>query len=242
MDKNLRILILEDCATDADLIEFELQEAQIHFISRRVRTEEAFVQALTEFSPDLILSDYDLPQYNGALALAEAKIRCPEVPFILITGAVGEDRAIEILTSGAKDYVMKHRLNRLAPAVLRALAEAEEHNALKKAEEELREAHRSMALQIEQKTMALEAERAARAQAEARHDKLLDEHNKALATIETLSGLLPVCPHCREKRDDPGYWLTLETYIRDHAEALLPQGICPACMEKLFPQIDPQPG
>jgi len=134
MDKTLRLLILEDRPSDADLMEFELMEAGITFTSKRVMTEDAYIRELEEFSPDLILSDYDLPQYTGALALAEARSRLPEVPFILVTGAVGEDRAIEILTQGAKDYVLKNRLHRLVPAVRRALAEVEEQKACKKAE------------------------------------------------------------------------------------------------------------
>ncbi len=158
MDQTLRILILEDVASDADLAEFELQEAGFVYAAQRVMTEEAFVRALEEFAPDLILSDFDLPQYNGLLALAEARARCPDVPFILVTGAIGEDRAIETLTQGAKDYVMKSRLHRLVPAVRRALAEAEEHRARKKAEEELREAHKNLERQVEQRTAELQAE------------------------------------------------------------------------------------
>ncbi|MCE5265621.1 MAG: PAS domain S-box protein [Deltaproteobacteria bacterium] len=140
MDKTLRILMLEDNPADTELIQFELSEARIDFAAKVVMTEEDFVHGLQTFSPDVILSDYDLPRYTGALALAEAKKRCPDVPFILVTGAVSEDRAIEILTSGAKDYVMKSRLNRVVPAVRRALEEAEEHRARKKAEEEVRAA------------------------------------------------------------------------------------------------------
>ena len=101
MAESLRILILEDNPVDAELIQFELQEAGFIFTSKVVMTKKDFVHELQEFSPDLILSDYDLPQYNGALALAEAMIRCPDTPFILVTGAVSEDRAIEILTQGA---------------------------------------------------------------------------------------------------------------------------------------------
>jgi len=144
MEKILRILMLEDCVTDGNLIEFELQEATIPFKSKRVITEEDFVQALQEFSPDLILSDYDLPQYNGALALAEAAVRCPDVPFILITGAVGEDLAIEMLTNGARDYIMKDRLHRLVPAVRRSLADAEERKAQKQRGLELEAKSRSL--------------------------------------------------------------------------------------------------
>ncbi len=163
MAESLRILILEDRPVDAELVQFELREAGMAFISRVVMTEQEYLQALQDFSPDLILSDYDLPRYNGALALAEARKRCPNTPFILVTGAVGEDRAIEILTQGAKDYVLKSRLEqRLVPAVRRALAEAEERGARRKAEEELREAHRTLEERVETRTAELQAEIAAR--------------------------------------------------------------------------------
>jgi CheY-like chemotaxis protein len=100
MVKSLRLLILEDNPVDAELVQFELQEAGLDFTAKVVVTEEDFVRELQEFSPDLILSDYDLPRYNGALALAESKRRCPDIPFILVTGAVTEDRAIEIHPGG----------------------------------------------------------------------------------------------------------------------------------------------
>ena len=90
MDTAAHILILEDMAADEELMEFQLQEGGIAFIPKWVKTEKEYVQALQDFSPDLILSDFDLPQYNGALALFEAKKRCPEVPFILVTGVLKE--------------------------------------------------------------------------------------------------------------------------------------------------------
>src|SRR5574340_1109267 len=126
MVESLRILILEDNPTDAELNKFELEEAGLVFTSQVAMTGEDFTRELREFFPDIILSDYNLPDYNGTLALNETKRQCPDVPFILVTGAIGEDRAIEILTQGAKDYVMKNRLSRLAPAVRRALEEARE--------------------------------------------------------------------------------------------------------------------
>ena len=123
MDKNIRILILEDRTTDAALINYELTEAGFNFTPTWVVNEKEFLRALDEFSPDLILSDYDLPQYNGALALAEAKTRHPKVPFILVTGALDKDpqKVGEILARGASDYVLKDRLDQLAPAVHTAL-------------------------------------------------------------------------------------------------------------------------
>ncbi|MEN6621292.1 MAG: PAS domain S-box protein [Smithella sp.] len=161
--EQFRILILEDNPSDADLVQFELEEARIFFTARVVMTEDDFICQLQEFSPDLILSDYDFPKYNGALALAEAKRRRPDTPFILVTGAVTEDRAIEILTQGAKDYVLKNRLqHRLVPAVRRAIAEAKEHRLRKQAETELREAYRTMEERIKIRTAESEVEITAR--------------------------------------------------------------------------------
>jgi CheY-like chemotaxis protein len=125
MDKLLRVLILEDRASDADLIEFELQEAGIAFISRRVEKEKDYVRALQEFSPELILSDYDLPQYTGSLALVAAKKLRPEIPFILVTGAITESNGLcsDIIAQGARECVLKNHLERLAPTVLKVLGQ-----------------------------------------------------------------------------------------------------------------------
>jgi PAS domain S-box-containing protein len=148
---------LEDNPADAELIQFELEEAGISFTAKVVMSEKDFVCELQEFAHDLIISDYDLPKYNGALALAEANRRCPDTPFILVTGALVEDRAIEILTQGAKDYVLKNRLQqRLGPAVKRALTEAEELRARKWAEAELREAHMVLEEKVKARTAELE--------------------------------------------------------------------------------------
>ncbi len=162
----VRILLLEDNPVDAELIEYELKGAGLHFTARRVETKEDYTKALVEFSPDLILSDYDLPRYSGNRALTEAKEKLPEVPFILVTGVLTEDRAIEVLTNGARDYVLKNRLERLVPAVQRALAELEEHKARKKAEQQLREAHRDLELLVKERTAALQEEIAERKRAE----------------------------------------------------------------------------
>jgi CheY-like chemotaxis protein len=123
LDKNIRILILEDRASDAELMQFCLIEAGF-YTSQWALNKQEFLQALQDFSPDLILSDYDLPQYNGESALAEAKKRFPHVPFILVTGALNEDenKINKILAAGASDCVLKDHLDRLPSAI---------HNALK---------------------------------------------------------------------------------------------------------------
>lgn len=186
MDETLRILILEDNPADAELVQFELQEAGIAFTAKVVITEADFLRGLQEFTPDLILSDYNLPDYNGTLALAESKRQYPDVPFILVTGAIGEDRAVEILTQGAKDYVMKNRLSRLAPAVRRALAEAKEHRARKEAEEKLHETYKNLEIKVEERTAALQAEIAERTRIEERlriKSENLEETNVALKVL-----------------------------------------------------------
>jgi two-component system sensor histidine kinase/response regulator len=125
VEKELRILILEDVATDAELMELELRRANIPFLSKRVETRDDFIRELHDFAPDLILSDYYLPAFVGLEALAIVAEDSPDVPFILVTAALGEEHAVEVIKRGAADYVLKDRLSRLPSAVLRALHEAE---------------------------------------------------------------------------------------------------------------------
>ncbi len=134
MDKELRILILEDIPADAELEEHELRKAGLVFTSKVVDTREAFLKELDEFFPDLILSDYELPLFDGIAALRIAKEKCPDVPFILVTGKLGEEFAIEKLKKGATDYVLKNNLKRLVPSVKRALEEAKQITERKRAE------------------------------------------------------------------------------------------------------------
>ncbi|MDD5168974.1 MAG: PAS domain S-box protein [Syntrophales bacterium] len=120
---DLRVLILEDSPGDAELIARALSKEGIAFTVRRVETREAFLKELEEFNPDLILADYALPAFDGLSALALVKEKGLDVPFIFVTGTMGEERAIETMRRGATDYVFKNRLAKLAPAVLRALRE-----------------------------------------------------------------------------------------------------------------------
>lgn len=133
----LRILHLEDLVSDAELIRHELRRANLNFTSLRVDTEADFIQALTDFNPNLILADYTLPSFDGTDALAISQRLVPDVPFIFVTGTLGEELAIETLKSGATDYVLKIRLTRLGPSVKRALREAQERVERKRAEKEL---------------------------------------------------------------------------------------------------------
>jgi CheY-like chemotaxis protein len=135
MKAELHILNLEDSERDAGLSEAMLTARWPECEFRRVDSRRDFIEALeTEGHLDLILSDYTMPGFNGREALALAHQYRPEVPFLFVSGTIGEDTAIEALKNGATDYVLKHRLMRLIPAVARALAEVEEQDERKRAE------------------------------------------------------------------------------------------------------------
>jgi len=142
--KDIHILMLEDDAADAELTGFALRKGGLRFSVSRVETREEYLNELARRTPELILSDYSLPGFNGHDALHIARERCPETPFIFVTGTMGEEVAIETLKSGATDYVLKTRLARLMPAVNRALREAEQRVQHRRAEEQLRQSHEQL--------------------------------------------------------------------------------------------------
>lgn len=122
---DLRILILEDVPSDAELVKCELRDAGLAYTSLRVDTRVAFEQALDEFKPDIVLADYNLPSYNGREALEYTRRTHPHIPVIIVTGSLGDEAAVELLKLGARDYVLKGGLPRLSPAIKRALSEEE---------------------------------------------------------------------------------------------------------------------
>jgi PAS domain S-box-containing protein len=147
MNTPLRILHLEDDVNDTELTRSILQNKGISSDLTRVETEKDFLAALKRNDVDLILADYDLPSFDGLSALKLAQMHAPHLPFIFVSGKLGEDVAIEALKTGATDYVLKTRLGRLAPSVARALREAREKSERKQTQEQLnREQQRFMDL------------------------------------------------------------------------------------------------
>ncbi|MGF1535748.1 MAG: ATP-binding protein [Elainellaceae cyanobacterium] len=132
-----QFLLLEDDPVDRELIQTALMESGVvqRFIS--VADRQAYIDALETETVDLILSDYVLPNFDGLEALKLAKSICPEVPFILVSGVLGEEQAIDALKQGADDYVLKQRMQRLVPAVGRALQESQERQARRTVERAL---------------------------------------------------------------------------------------------------------
>lgn len=117
--------MIEDEAHDAALVEHALKEGGFDFLFKRVDSETAFLDELKSFKPSVILSDHGLPAFDGFSALSIAQRAAPDVPFIFVTGSLGEEMAIKALKTGATDFVLKHRLATLPPAVHRALRQAE---------------------------------------------------------------------------------------------------------------------
>jgi PAS domain S-box-containing protein len=140
----LRILYLEDDPGDGELVQATLEGEGIACHITRVETRADFVAALEQGGIDLILADYTLPAFDGMSALKISNTMCPEIPFIFVSGTLGEEVAIEALKMGATDYVFKTRLARILPSVRRALREAGEKTQRKRAEDALRQSERRL--------------------------------------------------------------------------------------------------
>src|SRR5690606_22687642 len=129
MEKDLKVLVLEDMEEDLELIHRALNKAGLHVTIKRVDTKEEFVNALNDFHADIILSDHALPQFNSAEALKLCRLHGVKIPFILVTGAVSEEFAVNSLKQGADNYVLKSNLTRLPSAISTALKHHEDEQA-----------------------------------------------------------------------------------------------------------------
>ncbi|KJV31279.1 response regulator [Luteibacter yeojuensis] len=146
LSPSIRILLLEDSALDAELIEVQLNAASLAHVTERVWTLEAFEAALGEHRHDVILSDHLLRGFDGHDALVLARRFAPDVPFIFVSGTLSEELAVDALKKGARDYVVKQRLQRLPDAIVRAQKESRERQRLAVAESELRESRQQLLL------------------------------------------------------------------------------------------------
>ncbi len=143
MPAKLRLLLVEDNALDAEIIARQLARSSLNVAILGVQTEAELIAALSGHPFDLIISDFSLPQFDGLRALEIATAKAPDVPFIFVSGTIGEERAIEAVRRGATDYVLKTNLARLGSAVERALREAEikacqRHSESQRREQEVR--------------------------------------------------------------------------------------------------------
>jgi two-component system, NarL family, sensor histidine kinase UhpB len=141
---DLKILMLEDVPEEAEVLERELRKAGLTFNARRVQTRADFAAALEEFAPDLILADAKLPAFDGRSALQMVRDGRTRIPVIMVTGALGDEAAVEYLLAGASDYVLKDRPARLGPAVVRALQDEEDRRGREAAENERKRLERAL--------------------------------------------------------------------------------------------------
>jgi two-component system cell cycle sensor histidine kinase/response regulator CckA len=144
--QRLRILHIEDSEADSLLVQQRLLREGMDCQVERVETREQFEQALRNIPFDLILADCKLPRFSGLEALSLAKSMHPNIPFVFVSGTIGEEAAIESLRNGATDYVLKDRLSRLVPAVMRALTDTKNRANYEQMEKQLREAQRLEAI------------------------------------------------------------------------------------------------
>lgn len=151
----IHILHLEDNPIDAELVQTELLDAGLACRVTHVQTRAEFETALEQDRIDIILADYRLPAYDGMSALRFVLEVCPDVPFIFVSGVMGEEAAIEALTQGATDYVLKHKLSRLIPAVQRALQEASTRHERRQAQEALQRSNDLLRAVVEAAPVAI---------------------------------------------------------------------------------------
>ena len=149
MKKDIRILCVEDTPADMVMVNHALRAGGLTFRSKRVDSREAFLRELDSDPPDVILSDHGLPSFDGFAALAIARDKCPDTPFIFVTSSPGEEMGIETYLSGAADYVLKNDLAKLAPVVRRALHISVERGKLRQKEHALRESEERFRMLVE---------------------------------------------------------------------------------------------
>lgn len=138
MSDKIKILILEDNLNDAELIQRELKKSEFSFSSEIVQTQHEFITALDNFKPDIILSDYSLPSFDGVTAFHIKQKKYPDTPFIIVSGTIGEENAVELIKKGVTDYALKNKLFSLAPKITRALKDANDIKAKRIVDEKLK--------------------------------------------------------------------------------------------------------
>lgn len=144
MKKKLNILIVEDNDSDADLLYRELKKTGLDFITEIVETKADFENALEKFSPDIILSDFSLPAFDAVSAFRIKQIKCPLVPFIIVSGTIGDENAVDLIKEGVTDYALKDKLYALPNKINRALKEATDERQKREADEELKLQNRKL--------------------------------------------------------------------------------------------------
>ncbi|HLC83508.1 MAG TPA: response regulator [Bacteroidia bacterium] len=125
MSDKIKILILEDNKSDAELLLYALKKSELNFSYEQVDTRGKFENAIDAFKPDIILSDYNLPSLDGIEAFKIKRSKCPDTPFIIVSGTIGEENAVELIKIGITDYAIKGELVSLSQKITRGLKDAQ---------------------------------------------------------------------------------------------------------------------
>ena len=144
MSDKIKILILEDNQNDAELMQRELKKSGLSFSSEIVQTRETYENALDRFKPDIILSDYSLPSFDGVAAFHIKQKKYSDIPFIIVSGTIGEQNAVELIKNGVTDYVLKDKLFALTTKITRALKEEEERKEKRITDKKLKIEHEKL--------------------------------------------------------------------------------------------------
>ncbi|HEU5070846.1 MAG TPA: response regulator [Verrucomicrobiae bacterium] len=200
MSASLQILLIEDSEIDAELIARTLKSARLAFRLTRIESEPELRHALEAQQPDVILSDHGLPSFDGFKALAIVRASRPELPFIFVSGSNDQQMVMDMFDRGATDYVFKHDIHDLGPAVRHALEPQPEDIP---APESL--PHPELELG-------------------------LPAASPPLPVYAPPIGHLRYCPWCHRTHGVDGRWVGLETYLADHVETSILREICAACL------------
>lgn len=138
MNDLLKILILEDTTSDADLLLYELNKSELNFVSEIVQTRETYENSLKSFRPDIVLSDYTLPSFDGISAFHIQQEQLPDIPFIIVSGTIGEENAVKLIKYGITDCIQKDRLFTAGQKITRALKETREKTEKRIMDEKLK--------------------------------------------------------------------------------------------------------
>src|ERR1051325_6129655 len=155
----LRVLLVEDSEDDAALLLRELRKGRYEPVHLRVETKEAMLAALADGEWDMVISDYAMPRFDGLRALQTLHEVDPDMPFLIVSGEIGEETAVALMKAGAHDYIMKSNYARLIPAIDRELREAEMRRARRVAERERQEYAERLHILSQRLLEAQEAER-----------------------------------------------------------------------------------
>ncbi len=234
--KELRILHLEDSSTDAELVKRQLREAGPRWIVRRAATREAFVSELEEFHPDVVLADYSLPDFDGLSAIRQVRQKDPDLPVIVVTGVLGDEAAVTLIRAGANDYLLKDRLAGLPLAVERAVQQAEQSRARKRAEAELQDLNAELEERIATRTAELEQLRAYDAEVGLRIQRSL-----LFSAPPTVSGLQIAALTAPSQRIDGDFYIflpypdhTLDFAVGDVMGKGIPAALLAAALKSQF--------